>query len=716
MKVNPKFLTLMVALAAGTAAAAGTPSGTVITNTATATFTDPTTNAPATTVNSNTVSTTVLPKPDFDIVYVNGTDGTTATTDPLPTGYQGNILPGAVLETAYKVVNLGNVDNYVVQLAANTNGSPSAPTSVKYYLDANNDGLLGAVERAAGPVTQVTVRVDKLETQQDEGVVSIIQVIEVPANAAAGGKYAASPQGTADVYTAGVIAPKTEAASDLQYSRAVIYTPSIFNGVIDGDPTTPGQQPPATTVTPPGSPTTVPGYVDPTRPGTNIVAVNLDNQIAYPKADANSTADTVVFINSLTNGGSLTDIVRLFPTDTTGPGGISLATPSAGGIFTLPNGVIVSFTDTNGNALPVDANGYPLLTVAPGQTLGYRTVVTYPDFDSDPANNPGPVVIIVGADSGNDGDALSDDASTNTVFPPQLQFGDATSALGTTPTPNPVQSVVPGAAAGTAPGTSTDSSAVFPMDLANLGAYSDSYTLKGTVVVPVIAADSTVSNTTVNVRYFSDNNGQPGTELPFTTNPDGTRSYTTGTAIADTELKVFAVVDIPANAQATTVNGVTTNLVVQQTAKAVYSTIVREDNNNEIAVGQPNDKGVVLSKSEPASALPGAPLSYTITAKNNYNAVLKNFYVTESNTNPSTNVFTWTTFSSVTATKTFTAGAVLYRFNGGTWQTSAVPTVAASAVTSVDVGVDTNGNGTVDANDAFPAQGGLTLTFQVIVK
>ncbi len=715
MKVNPKFLTLMVALAAGTAAAAGTPSGTVITNTATATFTDPTTNAAATPVNSNTVSTTVLPKPDFDVVYVAGADGTTAT-DTLPAGYVGQILPGGALETAYKVVNLGNVDNYIVQLASNTNGSPNVPTSVKYYLDANNDGLLGAAERAAGAITQVTVRVDKLETTQDEGVVSIIQVIEVPTNAAAGGQYAASPQGTADVYAAGVIAPKTEPASDLQYSRAVIYTPSILNGAIDGDPTTPGQQPPTTTVTPPGSPTTVPGYVDPTRPATNIVAVNLDSQIAYPKADTDSVAETVVFINSLVNGGTMTDTVRLFPTDKTGPGGVSLVTPSAGGVFTLPDGVTVRFTDANGAALPVDGNGYPQLTASAGQTVGYRTVVTYPDYDSDPANDPSPIVIIVGADSGNDGDALSDDASTDSVYAPQLQFGDATPTLGTTPTPAPVQNVVPGTAFGTATGTATDSSAVFPMDLANLGAYTDTYTLTGTVVVPVIAADSTVSNQKVNVRYFSDNNGQPGTELAYTTNPDGTRTYTTGTTVANTELKVFAVVDIPANAQATTVNGVTNNLVVQQTAKAVYSTIVRDDNNDEIAVGQPNDKGVTLTKSEPASALPGATLSYTITAKNNYNAVLKNFYVTESNSNPSTNVFTWTTFSSVTASKTFTTGTVLYRFNGGNWQTSATPAIALSAVTSVDVGVDTNANGTVDANDLFPAQGSLTMTFQVRVK
>ncbi|MFK7603173.1 hypothetical protein ACI3L1_13280 [Deinococcus sp. SM5_A1] len=714
MKVNPKFLTLMVALSAGTAAAAGTPSGTVITNTATATFTDPATNTAATPVNSNTVSTTVLPKPDFDIVYTAGADGTTAT-GTLPGNYEGQILPGGSFETPYKVVNLGNVDNYVVKLAANTTGSPKAPTSVTYYLDANNDGILDPAERAAGAITQVTVPVDQLGTPQDEGVVSIIQVIVVPANAVRTDQYAASPQGTADVYNAGTIAQTTEASSDLQFSRAVIYSPSIINDVIDSDPATPGRQDPTTTVTLPGLTTTVTGYVDPTRPGTNIVALSPDNQIAYPKADNNSTDDTVAFVNSLTNGGTLTDAVRLFPADKVGAGGASAATPVAG-VFTLPNGVSVRFTDAVGVALPVDGNGYPVLTVAAGQTLGYRTVVTYPDYDSDPARNPDPIVIIVGADSGNDGDNLADDTSTDTVYPPQLQFGDATVAVGTDPAPNPVQTVVPGAATGTATGTNTDSSAVFPMDLANLGAYTDSYTLTGTVVVPVIAADGTVSNQTVNVHYFGNNNGQPGTELPFVTNGNGTRTYTTGTALASAELKVFAVVDLPANAQATTFNGVTNTLKVNQRAEAIYSTIVREDNNDEIAVNQPNTKGVTLTKTEPASALPGATLSYTITAKNNYNAVLKNFYVTESNTNPNTNVFTWTTFSSVLATKTFTAGTVLYRFNGGAWQSSAIPTGTANPVTSIDVGVDTNANGTVDANDSFPAQGGLTITFQVTVK
>ncbi len=716
MKINSKFVFLMMALATGAAGAVGTPAGTVITNTATATYTDPTTNSTvAEPAKSNSVNTLVLEKPDFDIVYFAGADGTTAT-DVLPAGYQSQKLPNETLETPYRVLNTGNVNNYVVKLAANTSGSPSVPESVSYYLDANNDGILDVTERNAGVITQVVIPVDALDTPQDEGVVSIIQVIKIPKTAPAGAQYAASPQGTADVYSGGTVAPKTEAATDLQFSRVLIYTPSIINDVIDSDPATAGRQDPPTTVTPPGQTTAVTGYADPLRPGTDIVTVSPDNQMAYPKADADSTDDTVAFVNSLTNGGSLQDTVRLFPTTAAGVGGVPSAVPSAAGVFTLPNNVKVRFTDTAGNALPVDANGYPLLTVDAGKVAGYRTVVTYTDYDSDPDRNPSPIVIIVGADSGNDGDTLADDTSTDTVYPAQLQFGDATADLGTSPIPAPIQNVVPGASSGTATSVATDSSAVFPMDLTNTGAYADTYTLVGTVVVPVINTDGTVTNQTVNVRYFNNSNSQPGAELPFVTNGNGTRTYTTPAVVASAELKVFAVIDIPANAQATTFNGATNTLKVNQRATAVYSTIVREDNNDEVAVEQPSNKGVVLTKSEPSAARPGEMLSYTITAKNNYNAGLKKFYVTESNSNPNTNVFTWTTFGSVAATKNFTAGTLMYRFNGGAWQSTKVPAIAANMVTSVDVGVDTNNNGTVDDNDIFPAQGTLTVTFQAVIK
>ena len=81
MKLNPKLLALMTALAAGAASAAppapnttSTGAGVTISNTATATFTDPATNAAATPVQSNTVDTVVLPLPGFDIVYADGTN------------------------------------------------------------------------------------------------------------------------------------------------------------------------------------------------------------------------------------------------------------------------------------------------------------------------------------------------------------------------------------------------------------------------------------------------------------------------------------------------------------------------------------------------------------------------------------------------------------------------------------------------------------------
>lgn len=724
MKINPRTVALMAALAAGGAAAKGTPAGTTITNTATASYTDPTTGvAVATPTESNTVSTTVLAKPDFDIVYRSTLgDGTTAT-GTLPAGYEVQVLPGGEIATAYYVQNNGNVNNYVVQIAANTAGTANAPTSVLYYRDVSGDGLLSTSERNLGPVTNVTVPVDDPATPQDEGVVSLIQVIKVPAAAAAGATYSASPQGTADVFSGTAIAPQTEASTDLQYSRALVYTPSVLNNVIDGDSGTAGQQDPTSTVTPPGQGTPVPGYVDPSRPTTDIIVITPDNQIALPRADADAADDTVTFVNSLTNGGTMNDTINLFPTDKVGSGGVPIGTVDAGGVFTLANGVKVRFTDTSGAALPVGPDGYPVLSVPAGQTLNYRTVVTYPDYDSNPALDPAGVPVIIGVDSGNDAGVVAEDTSTDTVYPSHLQFGDSTPGVGATPTPDPVQTVVPGEPTGTATGTATDSSAVFPMDVANTGEYRDTYTLTGTVVVPVTGAGGTVTNQTVNVRYFVDTNadGQPDTELSFVTNGDGTRTYTTPVVLANAELKVFAVVDVPAAAQTTTVAGVTTLLKVNQSVTATYSGITRQDNNDQIAVNPVG--GIALTKSEPASARPGDTLSYTITAKNNFNAAVKSFYVTETN-GAKTNVFTWTTFASVSATKTFTAGQVLYRFNptatqiadGTGWQTSATPTVALGSVTRVDIGVDSSGNGTVDTNDVFPAGGQLDVTFGVTIK
>ena len=739
MNANTKILALMTALSAGVAGAAGTPAGTVINNTASVTFTDPGTNAAATPVYSNQVSTTVLPKPDFDVIYINAADGTTAT-GTLPSGYEGQVLPGRTLATAYSVQNSGNVNNQVITLAAETTGSPTAVPAgnVNYYLDTNGDGILNATELSAGAITSVTVPVDDPATTADEGQVRIIQVITVPTGAAPGAQYAASPRGTGDKFVNGAVATnQQEASTDLQFSRAVVYTPSVTNGPVDSDPATNGQQDPTTSVTPPGQNTAVPGYNDPSRPTTNIVVISSGNQGAYPKADADTNADKVTFVNSVFNGGTQSDTVNLFPTDKTGPGGLPVGTKNADGSFTVQvsdgkggtTTAIVRFLDTNGQPLPLSADGYPSLTVPAGATANYRTEVTYPDYDSDSATTIDPIRLIIGVDSGNDAGIGADSTTRDTIFPGQVQFGDATTPVGTAPTPTPNQQVVVStvgtdgtpAATGTSldPSATNDRTAIFPMDVANTGAYADTFVLKGTVSFDVVGGGTAA---TPEVRYYTDTNGDNTPDNLLSRNSDG--SYTTAAVQPGTEIKVWAVVDVPANAARTT-----TPVAVTQTLTGVYSTIVRTDNNDTVSVGATG--GVQLSKAftsgTPNQGRPGDTLSYTIVAKNNYNTSVANLIVTEANTSaPDTrsNIFSFTTFKALTVSKTFTSGTVLYRFSTaaatGGWQASATPTVPLKDIIRVDVGVDNSvngsGNGLIGSEDVFPANGQLTVTFDVIIK
>lgn len=708
MKAKQAFA-LMAALALGVAAAEGTPAGTQITNVAVATFDNPADGTQASS-SSNTVTTTVLPRPDFDVVYRNLTDGTTATSPvgeaagQIPSANVGERTPGQTLVTPYIIQNNGNVNGQSVTLAASTAGSPTAlPTeNVAYYVDNNGDGAQDAGDTLiSGPVS---VPVDDPATAADEGILNIIQVITVPSDAPAGAQYAASPVATSDRFDPATSTTSTVTETDLQFSRVTVYTPSLTTAPVDGTPGDGTQDPPTTNVTPPGS-TPVPGYVDPLNPN-NIVAVTADGQNAYPKSDADANPDTANFTGSVTNGGTLPETVNLFPTTTTGPGGAPIGQPNAEGYFSVPQAdgttALVRFLDSSGNPLPIGPDGYPVLTVAPGETANYITQVVYPDPDSNPANNPSAVQVIVGVDSLNDAGVAAEDTTTNTVFPAQLQFGDSTTGLGTDPTPATNQTVIPGTTS-LVPGNNSDGSAIFPMDVYNAGEYADTFTLSGSVVLPVNNADGTTSDVTVPVRYFIDSNGDGTPDTEITTTP---------LVQPNQELKVFAVVDVPANAARTT-----TPATVTQTATGDYSTVTRQDNNNTITVGLDTSKNVAVTKAVSlAEALPGQSLSYTITAKNNFNTSVPNLIVTESNTNTSTNVFTYTTFQSVTATKTFTAGTILYRFNSGSWQTSATPTGAAADVTRVDVGVDTNGDGTISSADLFPASGQLDVTMNVLVK
>ncbi|WP_295820941.1 hypothetical protein [uncultured Deinococcus sp.] len=772
MKANPTILALMTALATGAAGAAttNTTAGQIITNQATATFTDPTstTGAAATPISSNKVETVVLPKPGFDIQYADGSADDTTATAPAATYNKTGVLPGATVTTSYLVVNTGNVDGYVVNIAADSTGGV-APQAVAYYLDANNDGIADS----STPITSVTLTADNPNTTADEGTARILQVITVAASAPTGAQYSASPAGTAPAGSVSVTDSTnattsypygglTEAQAnagntngDLQYTRVTVFTPTLTAAPYDADPATPGQQAPTTTVVvppstgtvidpnnptsapgTPSSPTdpTQPGYTDPASPsatGSTAIVVSGNVQTAFPPADADTTADSVKFKNSVvTPAGSPADTVNLFPLDPTknvGDVGYGLpyGTNNGDGSFTLPDGTIVKFLNADGSAptlvtSPVDGKKYPVVSVpAGGGTTGYITQVTYPDSNS--LTDPTPITVVVGADSGNDYNLVADASTTNRILPPALQFGDSNGTQ-TPPTANagsaPTETVTPGTAPSSgapAAGSTTDSSAVFPMDVSNPGEYADTYTLSGSVSVPLANGTTQV----VAVKYVT----AAGTPLP--TNSAG--QYITPVVDPNTELRIFAVVDIPATAKLTLPGS---PLLVSQTATSNYSNITLTDTNDRILVGVIG--GITVNKYQavggaPAqtatnqttkSALPGETIYYAIVATNSYNDSVKNFVLSDS-AGTNTNVYSFTAFSaaSVTLTGFPTTAKVMYRINGAGGFTATVP--AAGSVTSgLEVAVDTDGDGTLEptTDDVFPSAATITLNIQAKVK
>ena len=754
MKVNKSLLTLMIALAAGSAAAvgSGTTAGTAIKNTATASFTDPTAavNAPAGSAVSNEVITTVLPQASFDIQYTgsnpDGTKGDDTATNKIPAAYKGIVIPTATapgnqLISTYDVVNTGNVNNYLVNLSADTTNSPFTGATTTYYLASDTT--------RSTPITSVTLPADNVNTTgTDEGVVQIVQVITVPATAAAGQVYAVSPIGTAPAGTGNTstntYAAVTEPLADLQYAQATIYTPTVDVKPPSG-PFTPPTHPP---IFPPSVPPTTPVYPDPNNPDPNnpktSIGVIGNEQFAYPTADTNNNADVVTFNNVATNTGNQTDVVNLFPTGFT-------AFNSTTGVFTLPGGVTVRYLSSTGGALTIVNTGgtsYPTLTLGasgtPTSSVPFRTEVTYPDSNS--VVDPSPIVISVNIDSGNDAGFVADSTTKDTIYPPAAQFSDSNGnppigAADTTPeefvfpadpaaTPA-VTTLATGAVPvpQTTAATGTDASAVFPMDVVNLGEYDDTFTLSGTVSIPVInAATGVIANQPVNVRYVD----ASGVALAAGAVAN---TYVTNVVGANTEIKVFAIVDVPAGSQAG-------SALVTQNAVGNYSTIPLTDTNDKVTIqaAKTANNGITVAKYQTTgatapsgvvgeqaavNALPGATLNYAIIAKNNFNAPVANFVLNDSTSavaNATTNIYGpngYANFVSASATLkspngTALTGTPYYRINGTGSFTNVAPT---SGVTSgIEVAFDTNASGGIDAGDVIPPLAVVRLDIQVTIK
>jgi hypothetical protein len=722
VNLNQKVLALMVALAAGVAGATGTTAGTVINNQATATFTDPSTNLPVVTPQvSNIVSTTVTPVPSFTVLSTGSSLNDTGGQDRPVAGYDRvGVLPGSQQVFAYTVKNTGNTPvtvNMTTQLRTD-----NAVTGVAYYLDVNGNGSLDAGDTLLTD-TNGDATVDTASIAPDASV-NILQVYTVPTTAVGGTYYGADPVGNAKYdpnYAPGNATPTTTSTATVtgsdtdNFNRVLVYTPSVTSGSIDDNgpggttPTTPpatgttdGVTPPSVKPTP-GGPN--PAYADPTNPAT-VIAVVANVQYAYPLADAEKvTDDKVTFVNSVTNGGTATDSFFLYP-----PTG-------------LPAGTAVTYLDSAGNALPLvnnpaDGKTYPqLVNVAPGTTVNFRVVVTYPDTDGA-TPPPGTITINVPIDSASDSDALPNTTATDVIYAPVLQFGDSTPGTqGTSPTPAPNTVVRPGTPTGLNATDSTDSTAIFPMDLANVGGYAETYKLAGSVTVPVTGGGAPV---VVAVRYYTGSGGNPTTLLAV----DGSGNYISPSVTPGTEQIVYAVIDIPANAAATFTNGTTAPLLVFQQATGSTSGIIRNDNNDNISVAPVGGANPTKSVDK-NTAKPGEDLTYTIIGKNGFNTPLLNYVIKEADgtgtgtgasTSPKANIFANSVFKTVGATVSGATGTVLYRFNGGAWQTSAVPTIALNTVSSVEVGLDTNGDTNMTSADSLPISGQLTETLVMTLK
>lgn len=762
MNVNAKILGLMAALAAGNALAAPTPNttntlaGTAITNEATATFTDPATGSAATPVRSNTVTTTVLPLPGFDLVYDDDTpDGNTlATTPKVVTG----AVPGQVITTNYYAVNNGNTE-LTVLLRANTTGGSSSAADVK-YLDANGAEL--PKDNNGNYVLTLPAG--------SAGVVKFIQQITVPSNAPANTTYGASPEGfvtgtgtgvgqngipsgstlyeNQTVSNGAVVATPAQGA-DLQFVRVTTFQPNLTATPNVANPTNPVGPDGSTTVTPPALGTVnvptvssgTPNRPNPTQPatgypstpsnpadpsgaaGTPIVPdVQGNRQTAYAKADNDNpssnpaigqtndlagAADTITFTNDLKNNGTLDDTVQLFPAGSDGALLTGTTFNAATGVFTLPDGTKVRFLDpSTGQPIAVGTGAsYPTVTVPAGKTVIYHTEVTLPD-PSDAARVE-PVTVEVGADSLKDADLKADATTLDIVLQGAAQFGDSTDGvLGAVPTPAPQQVVKPGSNTTTNIDTdnATDNVAVFPMDVANMGAYNDSYTLSATA--PGLPAGATIT--------YVDSSGAP---LP----QNGAGNFITPVIAAGQEIKVYAVVTVPTGTAAGT-------YTLTQKAVGNYSTIVMTDLNNTIkvsavgavavakftqssgtAAGATPQNGINNPANYTANnttALPGANIVYQIIGKNNYNAPVANFALND--TVPAN-----TTFQSATLTIGGVAPSkVIYKIGNGPWSATA-PAADLAAGTAIAVAADADND---NAPDALPSGATMELTFTVKVN
>lgn len=581
MKLS-KLLAMTVALAAcamGTAAQAVTlRGGDRISNIAQATFLDPSkpaSSAAMITVSSNTVVITVNKLPLFDIVYRNGIPDGETQNALATTKAQTSARPGSPAVMPYVLQNLGNVD-LNVNLSTLTQGGTAT-----IYVDANKDGKINNNERR--PVTSLPIAPEE----------NIELLVEFALSANPGDLNGATPVGVAQPANN----PQAELkqnlyedgkpqGQDLQYFRVNPVLAQLDHRTpiearnplpnVSAAPDLPQGNPSGKVFAPPAGRTVTPsdpvverrdGYFDPrTFAGivtqTPVHILNSTDQEAYPPADEEATnADTVTFVDIITNTGSNDEVVTIIPAV---KGSIGSATITK--VFV--DGQLQPDYDSR-------TDGYQAKIPA-GKTISYLTKVTFPD-DDDAATQRQPIVVVnslVPVDQPN----TRLPTVTNTVHPPAMRFGDATEALGGDRTLNPIHSIDPMQAPMDIIDNPNfvDERAVFPMEIANTGSYPDSYKLSGEQV------------SGGKVAYYD----EKGNLLPK--NLAG--EYVTPVLQPGQELKIYAVKDAEPEIAIGT-------YTVTQKATSHYSNIVKQDINDQIRVaGMSFVAGKFVQTTEPRFA------------------------------------------------------------------------------------------------------------------
>lgn len=626
MKVN-KFLTMMVAMAVGSAGAI-TAANSTISNTATATYTDPTNpTGPQLTSTSNTVTTTVLPKPSFDIIYASGkTDGSGTPTDPANSvsantpDQGGTVAPGATVTDTYKLVNNGNTPLVVTIKPTATAGVArvdysfaNLPTGATVTGDATTGYKVTIPADTTIAFTQTTVVATTATKDTYVGATPVGTALTTD-NTANGvttnlsENQTIAPDGT-------VTGPAT--GTDLQYQAIYIANPVIDNTPDTTPPTPPAPGTPGGDLpgggtpsydggTPPTSGTGTPPNGGGT-PGATPIAIKGNEQIAYPPADNNDKPDVVVFTNTVTT--KTADTLTLTPGSLTlnSDGTIPALVPGTTKV-TDANGVTWTYTgpgtwtDGKNTVQFLDpATKTPIDTVTTTDTkptADYLTQVTYPDSNSVPS--PAPIKVEITATS------LANPTVTavtkDTIYPPAATFGDTAAVAqddGAIEDPSkpyyPNNSLAP---VNTQPG----STASYPMSISNNGEYEDNYNLSGavpiklqdgrTVVMPIV-----YTGATIDPAYTGDVTKPLGTtQIPGTAPVviNGTTYYapvyTTAPVAANTTTgtTITATVAVPADALTTSAANPAPTLT--QTASSVYSAkndgeLVMTDTNDLLAIG-----------------------------------------------------------------------------------------------------------------------------------